>query len=268
MIVITGGAKGIGRCLVQEYLGKGYEVLALDADAAALKELSLSTQNALLSTFECDVAREEDWARVRECLSKKNRVKIWINNAGLTRVGPFEEIAPEEFRKVLDVNFWGVVHGTRLALSLMKDPLSGVIINVSSLNGILPAPLMTAYVASKHAVTGFTRALQLEHEQTQNPVRVVLVSPGFVKTDILRASPKYSLPQWMERISETPEKVASEIVRRVEKGEDEIVVTIHGRLLSHVSRLLPRTLPRASKILLAKNWKEFFGLEPIESKKE
>jgi short-subunit dehydrogenase len=129
---------------------------------------------------------------------------------------------------------------------------------------VIAAPFMSAYVASKHAVTGFTRSLQLEHEQSQNPIRIILVSPGFVKTDILNSNKEFKLPDWMSMVTEPTEKVAQEIVRGIERGESEIVATLHGKVINQILRVLPRTLPRATKLLVAKNWKQLLGLEPIK----
>jgi NAD(P)-dependent dehydrogenase (short-subunit alcohol dehydrogenase family) len=266
-VVVTGGAKGIGRALVSQYLEAGARVAALDAAQEALQSLAQEHASENLVTLACDVSDaasvETAATRVVERLGKP---ELWINNAGISVLGAFEDVAPEKFDQVWKVNFLGVVHGTRAALARMKEPERGLICNVASLNGLVPAPFMSGYTASKHAVVGFTRALQLELSQKQSPVRAVLVCPGFVKTDIMRGHEGFEFPKWLDFAVGDVAATAREIIDGIEAGEEEIIPTLNGKVMKAASRLAPSWVARSSRVLTARNWKELLGLRPVGRK--
>jgi NAD(P)-dependent dehydrogenase (short-subunit alcohol dehydrogenase family) len=106
------------------------------------------------------------------------------NNAGVADAGPLEELDYEHYRRVLDVNLWGVIHGTKELLPHLIASGDGHVVNVSSLNGIMAQPGLSAYCASKFAVRGFTESVALELAQAGRPVKVTVVHPGGVRTDI------------------------------------------------------------------------------------
>lgn len=263
-VVITGGAKGIGRALARKYLEAGAHVAVLDAAESALRDLGRECASEKLVTLYCDVG---DPASVQSAagrvLERQGKPDLWVNNAGISVLGAFEDVSPADFDRVWRVNFQGVVNGTRVALALMKEPERGVICNVASMNGLVPGPFMSAYTASKHAVVGFTRALHLELAQKQSPVRAVLVCPGFVKTDIMLGHAGFEFPKWLDFVVGDVERTAGEIFDGLEAGTEEIIPTWNGKVMKAANRLAPSLLARSSRALTAKNWKEFLGLKPI-----
>jgi len=264
-VVVTGAASGIGRSLVSEYLGKGLKVAALDRDEPALQALVAERSNTDLIVANADVTEREELLELAAKLAQDHGAPdIWINNAGITTLGAFEKVSPEDFDRVLAVNFTGLVNGTRAALSVMQRPRKGKIVNVASVSGVVPAPYMTAYTASKHAVVGFTRALREEHEQRHSPIEVLLVLPGFAKTKIMESREGFEFPKWLEWMIDSSQNVAHEIVEGVAASRKEIIPTFNGRMMLKAHRLLPDLTTRSSRILVARNWKELLGLHPIE----
>jgi NAD(P)-dependent dehydrogenase (short-subunit alcohol dehydrogenase family) len=267
VVVVTGGAKGIGRALVRSYLESGAKVAALDAAEDALLALAQEVASENLVTLACDVS---DPASVQTAaarvLERFGKPELWINNAGISVLGAFEDVPAEQFDRVWRVNFQGVVNGTRAALKLMTEPERGMICNVASLNGLVPAPFMSAYTASKHAVVGFTRAIQLELRQKQSPVRAILVCPGFVKTDIMKGHNGFEFPKWLDFAVGDVESTAREIRDGIEEGAEEIIPTLNGKVVKAVSRVAPTWVARSSRVLTARNWKELLGLKPVGRK--
>ncbi len=266
VVVITGAASGIGRSLAQKYLESGAKVAALDFDSAGLAQLETdcAAHREHLKTYTVDVSKEDEVILLGSRIAQEfARPTIWINNAGIAILGPFERITSKDFDRVLSVNFKGVVYGTRAAISVMKEPVSGKIVNIASVSGVVPAPFMSPYVAAKHAVVGFTRALQEEMDQTFSPLKIILVSPGFVKTKIMTPQSGMEFPEWLQWMIEEPEAVAEEVIRGVARGKKEINPTAHGRFLMKMHRFAPDLVVKSSRLLVAKSWKELLGISPI-----
>lgn len=264
-VVITGAGGGIGLELVKIYLSQGCRVAALDIRVDELSKLALDKTNGRLRSYEVDVSNEHQMETVAERIVIELGVPyIWINNAGIVDLQKFENSTTEGFKRVMDVNFYGAVIGTRIALNLMRKPERGTIANVSSLNGIVPAPFMTSYVSSKHAVVGFTRALQEEKRQTRSAINVSLVLPGFVKTAIMEANSEYIFPKFLKWLVVDATAAALDIVRGLEQGRQEIIPTIRGRVLGELGQNFPKMMQRSTRLLLAQNWKQAVGLEPIK----
>lgn len=264
-VVITGAGGGIGLELAKIYLSQGYRVAALDIRIDELAKLALDKTNGRLRSYEVDVSNEEQMEAVAERIVIELGIPyIWINNAGIVDLQKFESSTTESFKRVMDVNFYGAVIGTRIALKLMRKPERGSVVNVSSLNGIVPAPFMTSYVSSKHAVVGFTRALQEEKRQTRSSINISLVLPGFVKTAIMESNAEFAFPKFLKWLVVDAEPAAMDIVRGIEQGRQEIIPTFRGRLLGELGQNFPRMMRRSTRLLLAQNWKQAIGLESIK----
>ncbi len=254
-VVITGAASGIGRALSDVFCKKDYTVIGLDVDLIGLK-------NFPGISFCVDVTQEKS---VLECAQKiKNEIgapSLWINNAGTVALGEFETVTSEAFKKVMSVNFDGVVHGTRAAIQVMTA--GGTIVNISSVSGSVPGPFMSSYVASKHAVTGFTRALQLEYAEMKSPLKFILVAPGFVKTKIIDTHPVHKFPKWLKFTLATPEKTALKIYEGLLSGKPEIYPTLNGRVLQEINKWSPKIMRHTSRLFTAKSLREFLGIDEI-----
>lgn len=263
IVVITGAASGIGEALSKAFIKNGAQVVALDIDDKKLNSLK-SILGSSFYPFHTDVADHVAFLEVaNQIQTSLGQPSIWINNAGLAKLAPFEKNSLEDFRKVIETNFFGVVHGTRIALSLMRNPVRGTIVNISSVNGFIAAPFMTSYVASKHAICGFTRALQEELKQGHSPIKLILVSPGFADTEILNQE-GYSFPKWLQWIICQPDSMADEIMTGIQSGQAETNPTLHAKVLIQMHKFAPQLVRSCTRVFGAKNWKELLGLNPIK----
>jgi 3-oxoacyl-[acyl-carrier protein] reductase len=182
--VVTGGTKGIGRAVAEILLKAGATVFICARDKFELKR-ALEQLSALGKTDGevCDVRSE---AQVKmmldECLRVFGGVDILVNNAGVGVFGKtVDEIEPDEFRRVLETNLFGVFYACHHAIPLMRERGGGYIINVSSLAGQNAHPKMSAYNASKFGLNGFTEAMM--QEVRHDNIKVSLICPGSVNTE-------------------------------------------------------------------------------------
>jgi NAD(P)-dependent dehydrogenase (short-subunit alcohol dehydrogenase family) len=183
--VITGAASGIGSGLARKALSLGMRVVLADLKAEQLEAFA-ATLSGEIVTVPTDVA---DPAAV-EALAEKayaefGQVDLLFNNAGIMATGFSWEIEPERWRRSVDVNFFGVLHGVRAFVPrMLKAGASAHIVNTSSVGGFLASPLMAPYSVTKYAVVALTESLRAELEMLQAPIGVSLLAPGPVDTGI------------------------------------------------------------------------------------
>src|SRR6185503_7374474 len=190
----------------------------------------------------CDVADEAAVARLGEAaLLAFGTLDTWVNNAGLSIYGKLAGIPLEDKRKLFDINFWGVVHGCRTAVRLMKDR-GGVLINIGSEVSDVALPLQGIYAASKHAVKGYTDALRMELDHDDIPIAVTLVKPSAINTPFPEHARNYmkdgvpALPPPLY----APEVVADAILRCAEQPVRDDIVGGAGRIQVAMGNLTPR----------------------------
>jgi NAD(P)-dependent dehydrogenase (short-subunit alcohol dehydrogenase family) len=189
VVVITGAGGGMGREMAVLAAGRG-ALLALsdwDADALAGTVELVRTQGAEVRGDVVDVsdrAAMTQWAAA--VVDRFGRVDVLVNNAGVSMTGHFEDMSYEEFDWILGVNLYGVVHGTKEFLPHLIASGDGILVNISSLFGLISMPGQSAYNATKYAVRGFTEALREEMLVSGHPVSVTCVHPGGIRTGIAR----------------------------------------------------------------------------------
>lgn len=205
--VVTGAGSGIGRALAKRLAAEGIAGLALaDVNREGLDETAAMLGNTKVSQHFVDVSdREAMHAFVDAVIGEHGRVTHVINNAGVALGGTLREVTLDEIEWLMSINFWGVVHGTKLFLPHLEKERSAHIVNISSLFGFVAPPGQTAYCASKFAVRGFTEALRHELEGTN--ITVSSVHPGGVRTNIANSA----------RIAANTEHTADEIERRLKR---------------------------------------------------
>lgn len=228
VIAITGVAGGIGQALVKEFKSNGFDVIGVD----------IVDDCPGVHYFKCDLTNvDESHAVFTEIQKQFPELTYWFNNAGVARLGEFLDVSQKDFDLVMKVNFDAQVIATRFWLPFFQKKRKGTIINMSSAAGFIPSGGMSSYVASKHALVGFTRAVQIELEASDSPVKLVLVTPGFVETSIMQIGTKEGLPEKLRKITSSPESCAKEIVSAIQSGKTEITPTISGKVMSSLYKM-------------------------------
>lgn len=249
-VLITGASSGIGKAVALKLSREGYQVFGTSRKPEKLKE------ELPYEMLPLDVTSQES---VEECIEllfqKIHKLDVLINNAGFAHMGCAEEMSEEEARFQMETNFWGYIRMSRAVLPHMRKNRSGKIIQISSLGGSIGIPMQAFYAASKHAVDGYTKSLRME--VTPFNIKVVLVKPGFIRTD-MHASFMYSrqvMPEYQavresvnQEISESlqkgdpVEKVAYKVYKILRKKNPRIYYSIGlgGRLLPILYSLFPR----------------------------
>jgi short-subunit dehydrogenase len=242
VIVITGASSGIGMATAAVAAARGaYLVLAARSEQA-LKQLvaDLETNGCQAIMVVADVSKREDVQRIAaEAMQRFGRIDTWVNNAGVSIYGRIPQVAEEDARRLFDVNFWGVVHGSLVALPYLKDR-GGALINVGSEVSEAVVPLQGFYSASKHAVKGFTDALRVELLEERAPVSVTLIQPTATNTpfpehakNYMDKEPKLPSPQI------EPRKVAEAICDAAEKPVRDVRVGALSKLNTTTAKLMP-----------------------------
>jgi NAD(P)-dependent dehydrogenase (short-subunit alcohol dehydrogenase family) len=173
--LVTGASSGIGRETAKVLAEGGYKVFG------SVRRLGSVTPDLGFEEVRMDVTDAASVGdAVASVLEQTGRIDLLVNNAGYGLMGALEETSIEEARQVFDVNVFGVMRVTNAVLPTMRGQNSGRIVNVGSLMGIVPAPFLGAYAATKHALEGYTETL--DHEVRAFGVRAILIEPGFTKT--------------------------------------------------------------------------------------
>ncbi len=253
---VTGAASGIGRALALELAARGCDLALADRDDAGLAMLAAEiarSHKQKVTLHRVDVGEPkqiEDFAQA--AITGHPGLNIVINNAGVALMGQFDEIDQAEMDWLMKINFWGVVHGTRAFLPHLKGRREAHIVNLSSIFGIVAPPGQTAYAAAKFAVRGFSEALRHELATAASPVRLSVVHPGGVATNIARNSRTGSgmtdnarRAQSIERFDAvartTPKDAALRIIKGIEKNQPRILIGNDARMMDLVQRFRPAT---------------------------
>ena len=247
--VITGAGSGIGRALAQRLAGRGCPVAICDWDEDGLEETLAGIDGPAL-------ARKLDVRDRQAQMVFASDVREWapepfgmiVNNAGVTVSQLAADASPEDDDWVLDVNFYGVLHGTRAYLPILLKQGDGAIVNVSSVFGLIGFPTQSAYCASKFAVRGYTESLR--HELRDSRVRAVAVHPGGINTNIVEHArfhvddrgntDRTVMEDDFRKVARTsPERAAKVIQQGVERGKHRILIGQDAKALSLLTRAAP-----------------------------
>ena len=247
--IVTGGASGIGRALCEELGQKGAAgivVADIDAEGAERVASAIAAGDSPARAAHVDVSRAEDVQRlVDETVSEHGRLDFMFNNAGVTICGEVRDMEIAHWRRMLDVNLWGAIHGTTAAYRVMVRQGSGHIVNTASLDGLMPMPMATPYTAAKHAVVGLSSALRLEAAELG--VKVSVACPGAVRTGVFDAAAYVGIKR-EDAIAEVlsgfkmmdAADCARAILRGVERNRGIILDgAAHNRLFWWLHRLSP-----------------------------
>jgi short-subunit dehydrogenase len=253
---VTGAANGIGRALALELAARGCDLALADRDEAGLQAVAAEIAKAhsqKVTTHRVDVSdpsQIEVFAQA--AVAAHPGLNIVVNNAGVALLGRFDEIDQAQMDWLMNINFWGVVHTTRAFLPHLALRREAHIVNLSSIFGIVAPPGQTAYTAAKFAVRGFSESLRHELQMAASPVRLSVVHPGGVATNIARnsrtgvgvtdnARRAQSIERFDAVAKTTPAAAALRIIAGIEKNQPRILIGHDARFMDLLQRFRPAT---------------------------
>ena len=261
--VITGAGSGIGRALAVNLAKKGAKLALCDIDTEGLAE-TVRQAEALGATVKSDwlnvAEREAVLAYADAVVAHFGEVNQVYNNAGIAYNGDVENSEFKDIEKIMDVDFWGVVNGTKAFLPHVIASGDGHIVNISSLFGLIAVPGQSAYNAAKFAVRGFTEALRQEMLVAKHPVKVTCVHPGGIKTAVARnatvvdGQDALTFAEFFDtRLAlHSPEMAAQTILKGVRRGHARVVVGWEAKALDVLARIIGPSYQRIVATAVAK----------------
>jgi NAD(P)-dependent dehydrogenase (short-subunit alcohol dehydrogenase family) len=270
---ITGGASGIGRALAKALAARGVRVCVADIDAEGAQRVATECgsggQSEQLDVRDADRVR----SAIETFAASHGRLDYVFNNAGIGVGGESEEIPLAGWRRVVDVNVYGVLHGVLAAYPIMLRQGSGHIVNTASAAGLGPAPLLTPYALTKHAVVGLSTSLRIE--AAPRGVRVSALCPGLIDTPILTVpkTNEFQIP-WVPDVRRyltslggpayPVDRMAEETLAAVARNERVIVVPARARIGWRIGRLFPGFVEGLCAAALAKErrWRSAPAVPP------
>ena len=257
---VTGAASGIGRALALELAARGCDLALADRDEAGLKSVAAEIAKGgtksgarKVTVHRVDVGVPEEIAGfATAAISAHPGLNIVVNNAGVALLGGFHEIDQAQMDWLMNINFWGVVHSCRAFLPHLAQQREAHIVNLSSIFGIIARPGQTAYCAAKFAVRGFSESLRHELATANSPVKLSVVHPGGVATNIVRNARTGSgmtdngrraqaIERFESAVRTTPAAAALRIVRGIENNHPRILIGNDARFIDLLQRLRPTT---------------------------
>lgn len=262
---ITGAASGIGRALAEELAHRGAHLALSDIDEAGLAEtvrrcegIGVKVTSQLLDV--ADRSGVHEWAE--QVVAEHGAVNMIFNNAGVALGATVGAMSYEDFEWLMNINFWGVVHGTKAFLPHLKESGEGHVVNMSSVFGLLGIPSQSAYNAAKFGVRGFTDALRMELEIEACGVSCTTVHPGGIKTNIARnaridasaaalaGGPEAARANFDRVAVTSAAKAARQILAAVERDRRRALIGPDAKLIDLLARL-PAALYQRVLIVLA-----------------
>ncbi|PLK46205.1 SDR family oxidoreductase [Emticicia sp. TH156] len=250
VVWITGASSGIGEATAYEFAKEGARLVL---SARRLDELLRVKQNTGLPyadvlVLPIDVERQDEFPeKVQAVIRHFGRIDVLFNNAGISQRSSVAESSMEVYRKIMDINFFGVVALTKAVLPVMVEQKSGHIAVTSSISGKLGTPMRSGYCATKHALHGFFDSLRAE--VWKEKINVTIICPGYIHTDIsINAiagdGGKHGKMDKNQETGISPEACASEIVNAIAKGKEEVYIGRKEVMGVYLKRFFPGILSK------------------------
>lgn len=265
---ITGAGSGIGRELALQLARRGCHLALCDVNEKGLAETAEVARRMKIKVTDTRVDasdREAVYEWADRTAEEHGKVNLIFNNAGVALGSTIEGGSYEDFEWLFDIDFWGVVYGTKAFLPYLRASGEGHVVNVSSVFALISVPGQAAYNASKAAVRAFTEALRMELEMSSAPVSATSVHPGGIKTNIANTSrgdasledlgldAKNSREKFNDLFITGPDKAASVILRAVEKDKRRVLVGPDAYVIDGMARLMPGYYQRVVKKLVLRS---------------
>ena len=247
VMVITGASSGIGLVTARMAAKHGARLILNARNEEALRRVCDEIRQAGGEAYHVvgDVAQLEDVQNIAdEVIRRFGGFDTWVNNAGVSIYGPVLDQSLEDQRRLFDTNYWGVVHGSRVACAHLRKR-GGALINIGSVLSDIAIPIQGTYCATKHAVKGYTDALRLELEAEGSPMWVTLIKPSAIDTpytqhakNMMPSDPMNPAPVY------APETVAEAILHCAEHPERDVYVGGAGMMLAEAGHHIPRLMDK------------------------
>lgn len=252
VVLITGGSRGLGFAIAQEFGALGSRIVICARNQAELDRAAAELRRGAVEvlTVQCDIAKQDEVeTMVSRAVERFGHIDVLVNNAGIISVGPLESQTIEDFREAMDVMFWGQVYTTMAVLPQMKQRRRGWIANVSSIGGKISVPHMLPYSCAKFASVGLSEGLH--SEVAKDGISVTTVVPGLMRTgshinayfkgDHRAEYSWFSLAATSPFSSISARRAARTIVRAIRRGQSEVILSVPAKLAVAVHGLLPGT---------------------------
>jgi len=255
-VLITGASSGIGFALAAEFARKKARVVMTSRDLVRLENAARELSHAFPRspapvTVQSDVTDQDSARRlIRTCVDDLGGVDILVNNAGIGVYGDAVRTSLEDFREVMEVNFFGGLRCVLEALPVMRKAGRGHIINIASVAAKHGVPYLAAYSASKAAVVALSQSLRAE--LARDGISVMIVYPGYTETEFFRKEKKVGGGRRPEKPYAPAEKVARAIVRAFQKEKRDLVLSFEGKALGPLQNFFPRLVEAAMKRVAAR----------------
>jgi short-subunit dehydrogenase len=249
LVIVTGASSGIGKACAIRFAQKGANIVLAARSEEKLKEVALeiSGYGVQVLIVATDVSKEQDCKSLIEAtLTKFGRIDVLVNNAGISMRAAFADLDVDVLKKVMDVNFWGMVYCTRYAIASILEN-KGSVVGVSSIAGYKGLPGRTGYSSSKFAMHGFLEALRIEN--IKKGLHVLIACPGFTASNIRNTalaadgSSQGETPREEQKMMQ-PEEVAEYIVDAVIKRKDRLTLTFNGKLTVLLNKFFPKLVDK------------------------
>jgi butyryl-CoA dehydrogenase len=249
---ITGAGSGIGRALANDLARRGAHLALSDIDDDGLTGTVADCEGlgVKITSQHLDVAeRDAVYAWADRVVADHGKVNLIINNAGVALGATVEAMSYEDFEWLMNINFWGVVYGTKAFLPHLKQSGEGHIVNVSSVFGLISVPSQSAYNAAKFAVRGFSDTLRMELDIDGANVSVTTIHPGGIKTNIARnarldasvsdvaGDPEKAIRDFERAFITSPDKAARQILRAVQRDRRRALIGPDAKVIDLISRM-------------------------------
>ena len=247
--VVTGAASGIGRALAVDLAKHGTELALADVNSAGLEETRALLGNAKARTYTVDVSKAPAVEAFAQAVQRDfGRASLLINNAGVALMGTLAEVSLEDMRWLIDINFWGVVHGCKFFLPMLQRETDAHIVNLSSVFGLIGPPGQTAYAASKFAVHGFSQSLREELRATSS-IKVTSVHPAGIATPIansaragigVTSAARQEAEEYFKKVALiTPEEASRVIIKGILGNKNRVLIGSDAYRIDRIQRLFP-----------------------------